>query len=138
MQWIRDRNSSCGIIGQEAVRFEDIEPANACLLKETEERIAILRDSNFDCLATNNAAGALICSDPALAIAELELNEHVLALIAKLNENEAKDAFAEYARWNRERDRACSDGTCSRRPPTPTPSICASAKSMPPTPAMIF
>jgi uncharacterized protein YecT (DUF1311 family) len=108
VQWIRDRNSSCGIIGQEAVRFEDIEPVNACLLKETEERIAILRDSNFDCLATDNTAGALICSDPALAIAELELNEHVLALIAKLNENEAKDAFAEYARWNRERDRKCN------------------------------
>jgi uncharacterized protein YecT (DUF1311 family) len=108
VQWIRDRNSSCGIIGHEAVRFEDIEPVTACLLKETEERIAILRDRNFDCLAVDNAAGALICGDPALAIAELELNEHVLALIAKLDENEAKGAFAEYARWTRERDRKCS------------------------------
>jgi uncharacterized protein YecT (DUF1311 family) len=108
VQWIRDRNSSCGIFGHEAVRFEDIEPATACLLKETEERIAILRDRNFDCLAVDNAAGALICSDPALAIAELELNEHVLALIARLDENEAKDAFAEYARWTRERDRKCN------------------------------
>jgi hypothetical protein len=26
---------------------------DACLLKETEERIAILSDPNFDCLATN-------------------------------------------------------------------------------------
>jgi uncharacterized protein YecT (DUF1311 family) len=108
VQWIRDRNSSCGIIGQGAVRFEDIEPVNACLSKETEERIAILRDRNFDCLAVDNAAGALICSDPTLALAELELNEHVLALITKLNENEAKDAFAEYARWSRERDRKCN------------------------------
>jgi uncharacterized protein YecT (DUF1311 family) len=108
VQWIRDRNLSCGINGQEAIRFEDVEPVSACLLKETEERIAILRDQNFDCLAVDNAAGALICSDPALAIAELELNEHVLALIAKLNENEAKDGFAEYARWSRERDRKCN------------------------------
>jgi len=108
VRWIRDRNLSCGINGQEAVRFEDIEPVIACLLKETEERIAILRDQNFDCLAVDNAAGALICSDPALAIAELELNEHVLALITKLDENEAKDAFAEYARWERERDRKCN------------------------------
>ena len=108
VQWFRDRNSSCGINGNEAVRFDDIEPVIACLLKETEERVAILRDRNFDCLAVNNAAGALICSDPALAIAELELNEHVLALIAKLDENGAKDAFAEYARWTRERDRKCN------------------------------
>lgn len=108
VQWIRDRNLSCGINGQEAVRFEDIEPVNVCLLKETEERIAILRDRNFDCLAANTAAGALICSDPALAIAEMELNEHALALIGKLNEDEAKDAFAEFARWTRDRDRKCS------------------------------
>jgi uncharacterized protein YecT (DUF1311 family) len=108
VQWIADRNLSCGIFEQEAVRFEDVEPVAACLLKETEERIAILRDSNFDCLATNTAAGALICSDPSLAIAEMELNEHVLALIAKLQENEARDAFAEYARWTRERDRKCN------------------------------
>src|SRR5437868_3355559 len=107
VRWIRDRNSSCGIFGQEAVRFEDIEPVNACLLKETEERIAILHDPNFDCLAADTAAGALICSDPTLALAEIELNEHVLALIARLNENDAKDAFAEYARWTRERDRKC-------------------------------
>ena len=156
--WIGDRNLSCGVFGQEAVRFEDIEPVDACLLKETEERIAILRDPNFDCLAANTAAGALICSDPSLALAEMELNGHVLALIARLKENDAKEAFAEYARWTRERDRKCdlagkdnvplselsssenclagylsqktaeivaiqresSDGTCPRRPPTPT------------------
>jgi hypothetical protein len=49
----------------------------------------------------------LICSDPSLALAEMELNGHVLALIARLKENDAKDAFAEYARWTRERDRKC-------------------------------
>ena len=108
VQWIAERNLSCGIFEREAVRFEDIEPVAACLLKETEERIAILRDPNFDCLATNTAAGALICSDPSLAVTEMELNGHVLGLIAKLQENEAKDAFAEYARWTRERDRKCS------------------------------
>ena len=43
-------------------------------MKETEERIAILQDPNFDCLATNTTAGLLICSDPALAIADKELN----------------------------------------------------------------
>ena len=108
VQWIADRNLSCGIFEQEAVRFEDVEPVAACLLKETEERIAILRDPNFDCLATNTTAGALICSDPSLAVPQMELNGHVLALIAKLQENEAKDAFAEYARWTRERDRKCN------------------------------
>lgn len=106
-EWVRDRNLSCGIFPGEAVRFEDILAVKACLLKETEERIAVLRDPNFDCLASNTAAGALICSDPSLAIAEGELSEHVLALIAKLDENEAKNAFVGYARWIRERDRKC-------------------------------
>ena len=49
---------------------QDFKAVRACLLKETEERIAILIDPNFDCLATNTAAGTLICSDPSLAIAE--------------------------------------------------------------------
>jgi uncharacterized protein len=106
-QWIRDRNSSCGIFGRESVRNQDVESAKACLLKETEERIAILTDPNFDCLATNTTAGTLICSDPSLAVAEQELNGHLLGLIAKLNENDARDAFAEYARWTRARDRKC-------------------------------
>lgn len=106
-EWVKDRNLSCGIFPGEAVRFGDIAPVTACLLKETEERIAILRDPNFDCLASNTAAGALICSEPSLAIAEGELNEHVLALIAKLDANEAREAFVEYARWIRERDRKC-------------------------------
>ncbi|WP_024517758.1 lysozyme inhibitor LprI family protein [Bradyrhizobium sp. Tv2a-2] len=106
-EWARDRNLSCGIFPGEAVRFADIAPIKACLLKETEERIVILRDPNFDCLASNTAAGALICSDPALAIAEGELNDRVLALIARLNDSDAKNAFVEYARWIRERDRKC-------------------------------
>ena len=106
-EWIRDRNLSCGIFPREPVRFQDMEQVKACLLKETEERIVVLRDPNFDCLASNTAAGALICSDPSLAIAEGELDERMLALIARLSGNEAKDAFVEYARWIRERDRKC-------------------------------
>src|SRR3981081_1180844 len=69
--------------------------------------IAILADPNFDGLATNPPAGMLRCSDPSLAMAESELNGHMLGLIARLNENDAKDAFAEYARWLRDRDRKC-------------------------------
>ena len=34
------------------------------------ERIEILSDPNFDCLATNTTAGRLICSDPSLALAK--------------------------------------------------------------------
>lgn len=106
-EWIRDRNSSCGIFGRESLRNAEVEAVKACLLKEMQERAAILEDPNFDCLATNTTAGALICSDPSLAIAEMELNGHVLALIAKLDENNVRDAFAEYARWTRTRDRKC-------------------------------
>jgi uncharacterized protein YecT (DUF1311 family) len=107
-QWIRARNSSCGILGRDAVRFQDLDAIKDCLLKETDERTGILLDSAYDCLAANTAAGALICSDPSLAIAEAELNGQVLALLAKLSEDEAKDAIAEYARWTRERDRKCN------------------------------
>jgi uncharacterized protein YecT (DUF1311 family) len=106
-EWIRDRNSSCGILGRLSVRGEDIKTVSNCLLKETEERIEILADPNFDCLATNTTAGLLICSDPSLALARTQLNELVLELIAKLKENEAREAFAEFERWSRDRDRKC-------------------------------
>ncbi len=106
-EWIRNRNSSCGIFRDQTISNQDFSAARECLLKETEERIAILDDPNFDCLAANTAAGSLICSDPSLALAEADLNTHALALIAKLKEGEAKDAFAEYARWIRARDRRC-------------------------------
>lgn len=106
-EWIRDRNSSCGIFGRQSVSNRDIKSATDCLLKETEERIEILTDPNFDCLAINTTAGTLICGDPALALAKTELNSHVLGLIAKLKDNEARDAFAEFERWSRERDRKC-------------------------------
>jgi uncharacterized protein YecT (DUF1311 family) len=106
--WIRQRNLSCGIFGLTAVRYDDIDRVKACLLKETEERTAILRDPNFDCLAANTAAGTLICSDPELALAEMELNSLVLGLIGRLNQTEARFAFAEYGRWTRERDRKCN------------------------------
>jgi uncharacterized protein YecT (DUF1311 family) len=106
-QWIRKRNSSCGIFGTQDISTQDIQSIKACLLKETQERIEILTDPNFDCLASNTAAGLLICSDPALANAKMDLNRHVLGLIAKLKEDDARQAFAEYERWTRDRDRRC-------------------------------
>lgn len=105
--WIRQRNLSCGIFGQTAVRYDDIDRVKACLLRETEERAAILGDPDFDCLAANTVAGALICGDPSLAVAETDLNAQVLGLIGKLSQTEARFAFAEYGRWTRERDRKC-------------------------------
>jgi uncharacterized protein YecT (DUF1311 family) len=106
-EWIKDRNSSCGIFGTQPISLQDVARLRSCLLKETEERIEILSDPNFDCLATNTTAGLLICSDPSLAIAKMELNDHVLGLVAKLKENDARDALFEYERWSRERDRKC-------------------------------
>jgi uncharacterized protein YecT (DUF1311 family) len=106
-EWITNRNSSCGIFRNQNIPNQDVSAVRECLLKETEERIAILDDPNFDCLAANTAAGSLICSDPSLAIAETDLNDHALALITKLKEDEARDAFDEYARWIRTRDRRC-------------------------------
>jgi uncharacterized protein YecT (DUF1311 family) len=108
-EWISERNQSCGIFGREAVRYDDVERVAACLLTETEERTLILRDPNFDCLAAaNTAAGTLICSDPTLADDEQELNKDVVRLVGKLNETDSKDAYIEYARWTRDRDRQCN------------------------------
>ena len=106
-EWIRDRNSSCGILGRQPIKRSDIEPVRDCLLKETTERIEILNDPNFDCLAVSTTAGLLICSDPTLALAKAELNEKVMGAITKLKDNEARDAFDEFERWTRERDRKC-------------------------------
>jgi uncharacterized protein YecT (DUF1311 family) len=106
-EWIRNRNSSCGIFGSQLPQDSQIKAITACLLTETEERTDILQDPNFDCLATNTTAGILICSDPTLALAKMDFNRHVLALVAKLNEDGARDALAEYERWSRERDRKC-------------------------------
>jgi uncharacterized protein YecT (DUF1311 family) len=106
-EWITNRNSSCGIFRNQDIPSQNISAIRECLMKETEERIAILSDPNFDCLAANTAAGSLICSDPSLAIAEADLNDHALALIAKLKEDEARNAYDEYARWIRSRDRKC-------------------------------
>jgi uncharacterized protein YecT (DUF1311 family) len=107
VEWLRSRNLSCGIFDRQGIANVEIAPSKACLLKQTEERIAILNDPNFDCLATNTTAGTVICGDPGLAIADKELNGHILALIGKLKEDEAKAAFSEYARWTRSRDRKC-------------------------------
>jgi len=107
-QWNKDRSRSCGIFGKEAVRPADFERVKACLLLEIEERTATLRDPNFDCLAANSAAGALICSEPTLELGESELNALVRALIGRLRDDEAQEAFAEYARWIRDRDRKCN------------------------------
>jgi uncharacterized protein YecT (DUF1311 family) len=107
VEWIRSRNLSCGIFDRQGTANLQIAPVKACLLKQTEGRIAILNDPNFDCLATNTAAGAVICGDPGLAISDKELNSQILALIGKLKEDEAKAASSEYARWTRSRDRKC-------------------------------
>ena len=106
-EWIKNRNSSCGIFGKQSISNQDINSIRTCLLKETEERIEILTDPNFDCLATNTTAGMLICGDPSLAIAKAELNSQAVKLIAKLTENDAREAYAEYERWGRQRDRKC-------------------------------
>jgi len=106
-EWVRDRNSSCGILGRQPIKSQDIKRVRDCLLKETEERIDILTDPNFDCLAVNTTAGLLVCSDPSLALAKAELGELVLGSITKLKENEAREALAEFERWTRERDRKC-------------------------------
>jgi uncharacterized protein YecT (DUF1311 family) len=106
-EWTRNRNSSCGIFGGQAISYRDVGAVKSCLLQETKERIEILSDPNFDCLASDTTAGMLICSDPALAIAKSELNDHVLDLVAKLKGDEARDALAENERWSRERDRKC-------------------------------
>jgi uncharacterized protein YecT (DUF1311 family) len=107
VEWIERRNASCGIFGVQPIQPAAFPSVKACLLKATQERIAILADSNFDCLAANTTASLVICADPELAIAEKELNSQVVALIAKLTEGEAKGALAEYARWTRTRDRIC-------------------------------
>jgi uncharacterized protein YecT (DUF1311 family) len=104
-EWVRNRNSSCGIFQNAAtVAFNAV---RECLLKETEERIAILNDPNVDCLAADTAARALICKNPSLARAQTDLNNRAHALIGQLKEDQAKDALAEYARWIRSRDRKC-------------------------------
>lgn len=105
--WIRNRNSSCGIFGSQGVRMRDFPSVKSCLLLETEERIAMLSDPNFDCLTTNTGAELLICSDAALAIADMELTGLTHDLIRKLRDRDATDAFEEYARWTRTRDRRC-------------------------------
>jgi uncharacterized protein YecT (DUF1311 family) len=106
-EWVRDRNSSCGIFGRLSVKGEDIKVVRDCLLRETRERIEILSDPNFDCLATNTTAGMLICSEPSLALAKAELNSLIVPMINKLNDSEAREAFAEFERWGRDRDRKC-------------------------------
>ena len=98
VEWIRNRNSSCGIFGRQAVQPANFQHVKTCLLKVTNDRIAILADANFDCLATNTTAGLLICSDPALVNADKELNGLFVGLIARMRDDEAKGALAEYAR----------------------------------------
>jgi uncharacterized protein YecT (DUF1311 family) len=105
-EWVRNRDSSCGIFGT-SISYQNIKSIQTCLLRETGERIEILTDPNFDCLANDTTSGMLICSDPELVVAKEELTDHVLGLVAKLKGNDARDALGEYERWNRERDRKC-------------------------------
>jgi uncharacterized protein YecT (DUF1311 family) len=107
VEWIRNRNASCGILGRQPVQPAAFASIKACLLKVTEQRIAILADDNFDCLAANTTASLVICADPDLANADRELNSQMVTLFGKLKEDEAKGALAEYARWIRTRDRIC-------------------------------
>jgi uncharacterized protein YecT (DUF1311 family) len=107
VEWARNRNSSCGILSSQPIQAAAYSSVKACLLKVTEERIAILADPNFDCLASSTAAGLVICGDPALAIADKEINTLVVGLIGKMKDEEVKGAVTEYARWTRMRDRFC-------------------------------
>lgn len=107
VEWIKARDSSCGLFGLQPVQPAAFASIKACLLKATQDRIAILADANFDCLAANTTASLVICADPALAIADNELTSQVIALVARLKEDEARSALAEYARWTRTRDRLC-------------------------------
>ena len=68
----------------------------------------ILADPNFDCLASNNAAGLLICSDPDLAAAKMEFNSKVRRPARQVDRRRSRES----ARWipsvgARERDRNC-------------------------------
>ena len=107
VEWIKARNTSCGLFGTQPVQPAALASVKTCLLKETQDRIAILLDANFDCLAANTTASLVICADPQLAVADRELTTQLVALIGKLREDEAKGALAEYARWTRTRDRIC-------------------------------
>lgn len=107
VEWIKARDSSCGVFGLQPVQPVAFMSVKACLLKETRERISILSDANFDCLAANSTASLVICGDPELAIADRELNGRIVALIARLKEDEARSALTEHARWIRTRDRIC-------------------------------
>ena len=107
VEWIRNRNASCGIFSSQPIQPAAFASTKACLLKAIDGRIAILADPNFDCLAAPTTAGLLICSDPALAVADKEINSLVVGLLAKLRDDEVKGALAEYARWTRIRDRLC-------------------------------
>ena len=107
VEWMASRNLSCGIFNRQSTANLQVAPVKVCLLKQTEQRIAILNDPDYDCLANTSTAGLLICGDPDLAIADKDLNTRILALIGKMKEDEAKAAFSEYARWVRSRDRKC-------------------------------
>src|SRR5262245_8588650 len=107
VEWIESRNSSCGVFGVQPVQPVALPSVKACLLKETKQRTAILADANFDCLAANTTASLVICADPQLAMSDKELNSQVVALITKLRDDDARSALAEFARWERTRDRLC-------------------------------
>jgi uncharacterized protein len=107
-EWSRDRNSSCDIVGKDAVAVEEFQPVKDCLLKETKERISVLSSPDFDCQTANNAAKRLICDDPSLLSADREVSGLLHELIVKLPESKAKVAFEDQLRWTRARDRKCN------------------------------
>ena len=100
-EWIRNRDASCGIFRNQRLSAPDVTYIKSCLSKRTEDRIELLADPNFDCLASNSAAGLVICSDPGLASAQAEFNARVVGLLAKLTGDDARRALIEYERWSR-------------------------------------
>jgi hypothetical protein len=79
-----------------------------------EENVEWIRSRNLSCgifdfqgIAGQDLQFVKACSDPALATADRELDELVLALTTRMKDDEAKAALGEYARWTRDRDRKC-------------------------------
>ncbi len=107
VEWMKARDSSCGLFGLQPMQPAAFPAVKACLTKSTQDRITILLDANYDCLAANDTASLVICADPELAVADRELTTQIVGLIGKLGEDQAKGALAEYARWTRTRDRLC-------------------------------
>ena len=83
--------------GPDRVCTEHFRPGQGLLLKVTEDRATIVRDPDFDWLAANTAAGALICADPSLALTETGNSAPGML-----------PCLRRVGRWTWERDRKCN------------------------------